>query len=553
MATDLHDLSIAELSRLIAARELSPVELVQALIQRVERYDHQTRAFITPTFDLARRQARQAETEIAAGRPRGPLHGIPFGLKDIYDTRGILTSAHSRIFIDRVPAEDATATARLYEAGAVLLGKLATHEMAHAGPSFDLPWPPARNPWNLVHFTGGSSTGSGAAVAAGLVPVALGSDTGGSIRGPASHCGVVGLVPTFGLVSRAGVITNSYTFDHCGPLARTVEDCALTLEALAGYDPKDAGGLRRPIPRYRDALGPDLRGLRIGVLRHHWEDDVPASDDVRKAMEAALDVLRRLGAVLEECRVKPLASYFDVKIIIAETEIFSVHQRDLIARPEQFGADFRARALPAVLFTANDYVQASREHRRMMVEMEPLYDRFDAFVTAGLGEAPRLQDYRSVSFWRKPSPLTAWNVTGQPVLALPNGFGRNGLPLGMQILGRPFGETTILRVGHAYERATEWHRRRPALVAGTPAPEVTPPPVLSVPAGEADPAVRDLCAKAARRAGLRLDDLMLAQLLEGAPYALGMVERLRRDHDLRHEPANVFSFPASRLSDTRAG
>jgi len=249
MATDLHDLSIAELAGLIAARKLSPVELTEALIQRVERFDSQTRAFITPTFDLARRQARAAEAEIAGGKSRGPLHGIPFALKDIYDTKGILTSAHSRVFIDRIPAEDATTTGRLYDAGAVLLGKLATHEMAHAGPSFDLPWPPARNPWNLARFTGGSSSGSGAAVAAGMVPVALGSDTGGSIRGPASLCGVVGLMPTFGLVSRAGVITNSYTFDHCGPLARTVEDCALTLEALAGYDPKDAGSLSRPIPR----------------------------------------------------------------------------------------------------------------------------------------------------------------------------------------------------------------------------------------------------------------------------------------------------------------
>src|SRR5216684_3943054 len=546
MTADLHDLSLAELSRLIAARKLSPVELVDALIHRVEQYDAQTRAFITATFDLARRQARQAEAELAAGRSRGPLHGIPFGLKDIYDTAGILTSAHSRIFRDRIPSEDATTTAKLYEAGAVLLGKLATHEMAHAGPSFDLPWPPARNPWNLVHFTGGSSSGSGAAVAAGMVPVALGSDTGGSIRGPASLCGVVGLMPTFGLVSSAGVITNSYTFDHCGPLTRTVEDAALVLEALAGYDPKDAGSLSRPIPRYRRALGQDLRGLKIGVLRHHWEEDIPASEDVRRAMDAALDVLRRLGAELEECRVRPLGSYFDVKIIIAESEIFSVHQKHLIARPKDFGADFRSRALPSVLFTANDYVQATREHRRMMVEMEPLYARFDAFVMVGMGEAPQLSDYRSVSFWQKPSLLTAWNVTGQPVLALPNGFGRNGLPLGMQILGRPFGEMTILRVGHAYEQATEWHRRRPALVPGAEAPAVTPPPVLSV-TDQADAATRDLCATAARRAGLRLDDEMLSQLLEGAPYALGMVERLRRDHGLHHEPANIFSFPAPRL------
>src|SRR6267378_1616175 len=216
MANDLHDLSISELAGQLAARKVSPVELVEALIQRVEQYDEQTRAFITRTFDVARQQARAAEAEIAAGNYRGPMHGIPFALKDIYDTRGIVTSGHSRVFLDRIPSRDATTTARLYGAGAVLLGKLATHEMAHAGPSFDLPWPPARNPWSLAHFTGGSSSGSGAAVAAGMVPLALGSDTGGSIRGPASLCGIVGLMPTFGLVSRAGVMTNSYTFDHCG-------------------------------------------------------------------------------------------------------------------------------------------------------------------------------------------------------------------------------------------------------------------------------------------------------------------------------------------------
>ena len=527
MTTDLHDLSIAALSSLIAARKLSPLELVETLIRRVEQYDDaQTHAFITRTFDLARRQAKAAEAEIAAGRYRGALHGIPFALKDIYDTSGILTSGHSRVFADRIPRQDATTVTKLYAAGAVLLGKLATHEMAHAGPSFDLPWPPARNPWNLAHFTGGSSSGSGAAVASGMIPVALGSDTGGSIRGPASLCGVVGLMPTFGLVSRAGVITNSYTFDHCGPLARTVEDCALTLQALAGYDARDAGSLRREIPEYREALREDLRGLRIGVLRHHWENDIPASEDVRKAMDAALDVLRRLGAELEECRVRPLGSYFEVKIVIAESEIFSVHRKNLMARPKDFGADFRSRVLPSVLFTAHDYVQATREHRRMKVEMEPLYARFDAFVTAGMGEAPRLADYRSVTFWQKPSLLTAWNVTGQPVLALPNGFGRKGLPLGMQIIGRPFGEPTILRVGHAYERATEWHTRRPALVRGMAAPDVVAPPVLSAGADQVDAETRDLCVKGARRAGVQLDDLMLAQLLEGAPYALGMVQRL---------------------------
>ena len=350
-------------------------------------------------------------------------------------------------------------------------------------------------------------------------------------------------MPTFGLVSRAGVITNSYTFDHCGPLARTVEDCALVLQALAGFDPKDAGSLRRPIPSYREALAQDLRGLRIGVLRHHWEEDIPASEDVRAAMDAALDVLRRLGAELEECRVRPLASYFDVKIIIAESEIFSVHQKDLIARPKDFGADFRSRALPSVLFTANDYVQATREHRRMMVEMEPLYARFDAFVTAGMGEAPRLADYRSVSFWQKPSLLTAWNVTGQPVLALPNGFGRNGLPLGMQIVGRPFGESTILRAG-ARLRAGHGvaHAAAPARAGrgGTRRRALRPCcQVRAITSSRDTGPVRE--GRPARGAAARRSDAGPAP--GGRPYALGMVRRLRRDHDVHHEPANVFSFP----------
>jgi aspartyl-tRNA(Asn)/glutamyl-tRNA(Gln) amidotransferase subunit A len=540
MDQELPFLPITILSRELASRKLSPVELVQALIQRIEQVDGQLNAFITRTFELALSQARQAEAEITAGRYRGPLHGIPFALKDIYDTRGILTSGHSRIYLDRVPAEDAAATARLYGAGAALLGKLATHEMAHAGPSFDLPWPPARNPWNLAHFTGGSSSGSGAAVAAGLVPASLGSDTGGSIRGPASLCGIVGLVPTFGLVSRTGVIPNSYTFDHCGPLARTVEDCAILLQAIAGHDPRDSGSVAHHLPDYRGALRSDLKGLKIGVLRWHWEEDIPASKDVRRAMGEALEILKILGAELEECRVRPLASYFDVKIIIAESEIFAVHQRDLVTRPGDFGADFRSRTYPSVLFTANDYVQATREHRRMMAEMEPLYARYDAFVTAGMGEAPRLADYRSVSFWQRPSVFTAWNVTSQPVLQLPNGFGRQGLPLGMQVLGRPFGEETVLRVGHAYEQATEWHRKHPQLAAGANAPAVVPPPVLSGTAEPTDAETRDLCAVSARRAGLTLDEQSFTQLLEGAPYALGMVKRLRRDHGFDHAPANVF-------------
>src|SRR6187551_2989657 len=221
MTDELHYLSIARAAELIRKRKLSPLELTTALLERIATFDPQLNAFITVTVDLALEQARRAEREIANGDYRGTLHGIPFGLKDIYNTKGILTSGHSRVCADNVPDEDAAATRKLYEAGAVLLGKLATHEFAHGGPSFDLPWPPARNPWNLEHFTGGSSSGSGAALAAGMVPASLGSDTGGSIRGPSSFCGLSGLMPTSGLVSRAGVIPNSFTFDHCGPMAWT--------------------------------------------------------------------------------------------------------------------------------------------------------------------------------------------------------------------------------------------------------------------------------------------------------------------------------------------
>ena len=545
MTGELAFLTIAEASALIKARQLSPVEYVEALIARAETFDPQLHAYITPTFDRARQQAKQAEHEIMAGTYRGPLHGIPFALKDIYDTEGIRTSGHSKVCLNRVPKADATTTGRLYEAGAILMGKLATHEFAHGGPSFDLPWPPARNPWNLAHFTGGSSSGSGAAVAAGLVPMALGSDTGGSIRGPASLCGVAGLMPTFGLVGRGGVIPNSFTFDHCGPLARSVEDCAIVMQVIAGFDPRDAGSIRHDIPAYRAALQRDLKGLRIGVLRHYWEEDLPASEDVCRAMDEALHVLKSLGAELEDCRVRSLQHYFDVKVIIAETEIFSIHQPDLIARPGDFGADFRARVLPAVLFTANDYVQATREHRQMVAEMASLYHRYDAFITAGQGEAPPLDAHRSLAFWQRPNLFTAANVTSQPALEICNGFGAHGLPLGMQVLGRPFDDATVLHVGHAYEQATDWHHRHPPLREGAEAPVLTPPAILAGTAEQTDATTRQACVYAAQRAGLTLNDEQFAQLLEGAPYALAMVQRRRRDHSYADEPANVFRFPPS--------
>jgi aspartyl-tRNA(Asn)/glutamyl-tRNA(Gln) amidotransferase subunit A len=539
--TDLHFLTIAEAGRLIAARKLSPVEYTEHLLARIAALDPQLNAFITVTADLARAQAKQAEAEIMAGRSRGPLHGVPVALKDIYNTKGILTSGGSKTGIDHVPDSDAACTRKLADAGMVLLGKLQTHEFAHGGPSFDLPWPPSRNPWNLEHFTGGSSSGSGAAGAAGLVPASLGSDTGGSIRGPASFCGLVGFMPTSGLVSRAGVIPNSFTFDHCGPLTWTVEDTALVLQAIAGYDPADGGSIPAEIPDYQAALTGSIKGLKIGVLRHYWEEDLPAHEDHRKAMDAALDVLRKLGAIVEDCHTRPMMESLDTKIVIAESEIFSVHADNLRTRPADFGRDFLGRILPACLFTAADYFAAAREHRRIIAEMQPLYAKYDVLVTAGFGPAPRLDAHRTVNFWQKSNVFTPSNVMGSPALVLCNGFSQTGLPLGLQIIGRPFDESTVLRVGDAYERATEWRKRRPQLTPGTLRPPVSPKanePVVP----QLDAATLGYVETMVKRAGLPLDDRRMAILLEAAPRALAMAQRVRKARGWFEEPSLVFRF-----------
>src|SRR5271165_1731037 len=405
--TELHWLTIADAARLIESRRLSPLELTDALLARIDALDPQLNAFLLPTPEKAREQAKVAEREIMAGRYRGPLHGIPFGLKDIYATAGIRTTSHSKICENLVPTEDATTVAKLYQAGGVLLGKLATHEFAHGGPTFDLPWPPARNPWNRDHFTGGSSSGAGAAVAAGFVPGALGSDTGGSIRGPAALCGIVGLKPTYGLVSRAGVYANSFTFDHAGPMTLTIEDCAILLQAIAGYDPKDPASANRPIPDYRGALTGDIRGLRIGIVRHLYEDDITVAPEVRAALEEAYAVFRSLGATLEDVRIRPAADYYAVKITIAESEQYAIHEEELRSRPGDFGADFLGRALPAVLYSGTDYVQAQRERRRMLAEMAPIYEKYDLLLTpTAPGPAPRLGTWRTISFWQNSSLTT---------------------------------------------------------------------------------------------------------------------------------------------------
>jgi aspartyl-tRNA(Asn)/glutamyl-tRNA(Gln) amidotransferase subunit A len=538
---DLHLLTIAEASRLIESRKLSPVELTQAWLRRIEALDDQINAFITLTGDLALDQARRAEVEIGQGKYRGPLHGIAFGLKDLYATAGVLTTGHSRVRQHHVPTCDAAAVEKLYAAGGVLLGKLASTEFAHSAPTFDAPWPPARNPWNTAHFTGSSSSGSGAAVAAAFLACALGTDTGASVRNPAAMCGTVGLKPTYGLVSRFGVTPNSYSFDHCGPLTWTVEDCAIMLNAIAGHDPRDPASVERPIPDYRAALGTDLRGVRVGVIRHFWEEDLKTNPQLCKAMDEAVDVLRRLGAEVRDARMRPLQDYMDVKTVIAETEVFGVHQKDLAARAHEYGLNFLSQTLTGCLFQSVEYFAAQRERRRMQLEMAPLYRDYDVLVTASGGPAPRLDQYSPRNPWDKPNLFTAFSVTAGPALAICNGYTTDGLPLSMQIAAAPFAEEKVLRVAHAYEKATPWRERRPNLVPGTPRVPVVPPSAFT--GVEIDAALRAEVSMLAQRAGLNLTGEQLTLLCEVAPLARARADRVRRNHDWSDDPAFVFRVP----------
>ena len=539
MTNDLHDLTLAQAAELLRTRKLSPLEYVDHQIARIETLDVQLSAFITPTFDLARQQAQAAETQIMAGDYRGPMHGMPFGAKDIYETAGVLTTGGSRTAQHHVPTKDAAVVSKLYQAGAVLMGKLNTHEFAHGGPSLDLPWPPVRNPWGLAHFSGGSSSGSGAAVAAGFVPAALGTDTGGSIRGPASLCGIAGFMPSSGLVSRTGVMPNSFTFDHCGPMAWTVEDCALMLQAIAGHDSQDGNSFVQPLQDYKAQLTEGVKGLRIGVLRHWWEEEIPANPEHLLALEQAIDLFKQLGAHVADCRVRSMQDYMDVKVVIAETEIFAVHQHNLINRPSDFGHDFLSRILPASLFQSVDYVAATREHRRMINEMQPVYEKFDLLLMPAFGPAGTITAHRPITFWQRGNAQVLANVTGGPALAVCCGFNTAGLPMGMQLVGAPQDDALVLRAGHTFELAAGLRAKRPALVAGNQAPVLTPQNLAPDITG-CDAATRELALRMANNAGLKLNEVQTEILFEAAPYAFAMARRLRKNRNWFDEPANNF-------------
>ena len=462
--TDLHWMTAGDAARAIAARELSPVELTKALLERIQQLDPQLNVFIRLDVEIAMAAARAAEQEIVAGRPRGPLHGVPVGIKDIIDVAGLPTTCHSKILIDNVAATDAVCVARLRGAGAIVLGKLSTHEFAIGGPSFDLPWPPARNPWNNAHHPGGSSSGSGSGVAAGLFPMALGSDTGGSVRNPASACGIVGLKPTYGLVSRRGVFPLSFTLDHVGPLTRTVTDNALMLEVIAGHDPLDPGSATAPAGDYQRALERGVRGLRIGFVRHFHQTDLPADPEVAAGLENVAGTLKSLGADVRDIQLPTLGEFAAVNRVILQSEAWAIHGPWLRERPGDYGKLARRRLLPGAFLGAGDYVQANRRRLEMIAAVDDGLREVDVLLCASAMDPPsRIEDAEETERTYPRQARTPFNVTGHPALAMMAGLSSRGLPLSVQFVGRNFAEATLFQVARAWEHAAGTDTRHPQI------------------------------------------------------------------------------------------
>ena len=464
--SDLAYLTIAEASALIRDKKLSPVEWTQALIARIERHDGRLNAFLRFMPEIALSDARRAEAEISAGNWRGPLHGVPYGLKDIIDYAGLPTTAHSAILKDNVATADAFVTQRLRAAGAVFMGKLSTHEFAIGGPCFDLPWPPARNPWNRDYFCGGSSSGSGVATAAGFVPFAIGTDTGGSVRNPSTMCGVTGIKPTYGLVSRRGVFPLAFSLDHVGPLTRTVHDNATVLNVLAGHDGLDPGSVARPGVDYTALTRKGLKGVRIGWLKHFYHDDIKADPQMAAAIDAAVLKMQELGAQVTEVKTVALSQFQACNRIIMGSESYAIHQKWLRERPQDYGDITRQRFLYGAMYSASDYINALRMRSKFTADFHALFNDVDVIVTASAHDpACRIDDQEACEFIYSRQARAPFNVTGSPAIAVPAGFSQEGLPLGIQIVGAPYNEATVYRVGAAYEAATAWTAKHPVLPA----------------------------------------------------------------------------------------
>ncbi len=453
--------SIAELGKMLRNGEVSSRALVEESLERIRTHDGALHSFVSVTEDLARARAKKADEELASGIDRGPLHGIPYALKDNVDTAGILSTSCSKVYADRIPKEDATVAAKLEQAGGILVGKTTLFEFALGGP-WDMAWPPARNPWNLDHLPGGSSSGSAAAVAAGLVLGAIGTDTGGSIRWPAAVCGLTGLKPTYGRISRFGIHSDTFSLDTAGPITRTVEDCAIMLGALAGFDHKDIGSVDCPVPDFQAALDGDVQGLKIGLVRNWYVDD--ADPEVTAAVDAAAQKLRDLGAIVEEVELDSLQDFTDVKWTISLAELWAIHEADMKNRPQDFSKSFRQRVWAGALVRAEDYVQAQRWRTELLTRTMAHFRRYDALLTAGWFTTAERADPNGHDFFKTRFYVTqGFSVTGTPSICIPCGFSSSGLPLSAQISGKPFDEATVLKIADAYQRVTHWHHERPNL------------------------------------------------------------------------------------------
>ncbi len=456
--------TIASAHRAFAAKSLSPVELVQSCLDRMDAVDPKLHAFIRTTPERALADARASEARWSVGAPLGPLDGIPIAHKDIYETAGIATTAHSKLLEQHVPEHDGTVVRLWRGAGTALLGKLATHEFAFGGPSFDLPWPPVRNPWNTRHFTAGSSSGTGAVVASGMILGGTGSDTGGSIRGPAALCGIAGIKPTYGLCSRLGVLPLSYSLDHTGPMAWTVEDCAYLLQAMAGHDPADPASAPSRPADYVAALDRGVKGLRIGVARQWFTEAHPVSPATLSALGEAEATFRGLGAVVEDIELPSLEDYGACGFLILVAEAYAAHEPWMRTRFMDYGELLRDRMALGALVSGPDYVQAVRKRRELCAGMAAAMQGYDLILTASAsGEAPEIEAVPKWANFVRPSLTIPFNVTGQPALSVCAGFGEGGLPLSIQIVGKPFADGTVLAAGHAYETAHPWRETRPAL------------------------------------------------------------------------------------------
>lgn len=456
--------TIASAHKAFAAKTLSPVDLAKDCIARIEKLDPTLHAFIKTTPERALADARASEARWSQGAPLGPLDGIPIAHKDIYETAGIATTAHSRLLADNVPAADGAVVSQWRAAGVSMLGKMSTHEFAFGGPSFDLLWPPARNPWNPKHFTAGSSSGTGAAVASGMILGGTGSDTGGSIRGPSALCGLAGIKPTYGLCSRRGVLPLSYSLDHTGPMAWTVEDVALLLQPMAAHDAADPASANRTAPNFTAALSHGVKGRRIGITRDWFTDQHPVSATTLKAIEDAAQTFRDLGATVDDIVLPSMTEMSACGFVILIVEAYAAHEPWMRTRFNEYGELLRDRMALGALISGADYMQAIRRRRELCAEMAAAMAGYDLILTASAaGEAPLIDKVPKWANFERPSFTLPFNVTGQPALSVCAGYGEGGLPLSIQIVGRPFDDAGVLAAGHAYETAHAWRETRPPL------------------------------------------------------------------------------------------